>query len=64
MHYSALGDDAEVRGVRLDATRFYIRFRKGALVTLVPSNVLTYEEEFVEELIDVDEDKQQGRTSA
>ncbi len=58
MHYRAIGDDAEVKGVRLDATRFYILFRKGALVALVPSNVLTFEEEFIEELLDVNEEKQ------
>jgi hypothetical protein len=55
-HYIAEGDDAEVRLVRLDRTRQYLGFKTGANVTLLPSNVLTYEEADVEEDVDIDED--------
>ncbi len=54
-HYSATGDDAELRIVRLDRVKKYLAFKKGALVTLLPSNVITYEEANIEENVNIDE---------
>ena len=54
-HYSATGDDAELRIVRLDRVKKYLAFKNGASVTLLPSNVITYEEAGIEENVDVDD---------
>lgn len=56
MHYIAMRDEAEVRLVELNGTRKYIKFRNGALVTLLPSNVLTYEIEDEIQSLYVDEE--------
>ena len=57
-HYTAEGEDAEVRLVRLDGMRRYLGFKKGAYVNLLASNVLTYEEADLEENVDIDDEKQ------
>lgn len=53
-HYTATGEDAELRMVRLDGLKKYLAFKKGASVILSPSNVITYEQADIEENVDID----------
>jgi hypothetical protein len=59
--YIAENGNAEVRLVELNGTRKVISFRKGAYVTILPSNVVTYERQDEEESIYIDEDVRAGK---
>jgi hypothetical protein len=56
--YKASGGEADVALVELNGTRRRLHFREGAIVHLLPSNVLTYESDDEEESLVVDENEQ------
>lgn len=62
LHYTALGNNAYLDLVRLDGTRVYMQFKAGAVVSVLPSNVITYEEQDFLGFLDIDEDKK-GKSS-
>lgn len=44
-----------------NGTRRYFRFKDNSFVTLLPTNVLTFEFDWAEEVHSVDEDAQSGK---
>ncbi len=60
LFYRAVNLNNEISVVELNGTRKIIKFKKGAYVTILPTNVLTYEGQDEEESIYVDEDEQTG----
>jgi len=60
MHYRSAGD-AEVRLVEANGVRRYFKFKDDSFVTLLPTNVLTFEYDSAEEVLSVDEDAQSGK---
>ena len=63
LHYRANIEGAELKLVRVDGTRLYLAFRLSAIVKLLPSNVVTYEEHDVLFYVNVDEDPQKFGSS-
>jgi len=59
--YTAKGDGAKVILVELNGTKKTIGFKKDANVTILPSNVLTFEREDEDESVYVDEDEKSGK---
>ncbi len=55
-HYIASGDDAELRILRIDGAKKYLTFKNGARVSVLCSNMLTYEQNDVEEDVNVEEE--------
>ncbi len=53
--YLATGEDAELRIVRLDGMKKYLAFKKGAAVTLSPTNVIMFDQSDIEEIVNIDE---------
>ncbi|MGI0081128.1 MAG: hypothetical protein ACRECH_16075 [Nitrososphaerales archaeon] len=53
-HYTAGGDDAELRILRADGVKKYLVFKKDARVSLSSSNVIGYEQADVEEDVDIE----------
>lgn len=56
-HYTAKADNAFLDLVRLDGTRKYMRFKSGAIVSTLYSNVITYLEDDFGEFLAIDESK-------
>jgi len=59
--YIAKANGALVILVELNGTRKTIGFKKDAYVTLLPSNVITFEREDEDESVYVDEDEKRGK---
>ncbi len=54
-HYTAVGEDSELRIVRLDGVKKYLAFKSGAHVSIIFPNVVSYEQGDVEEDIDIED---------
>ncbi len=54
--YIASGDDAELRILRIDGVKKYLTFNKDALVSILSSNMITYEQADVEEDVNIEEE--------
>ena len=54
-HYIASGDDAELRILRIDGVKKYLTFKNSARVSVLSSNMITYEQADVEEDVDLEE---------
>jgi len=54
-HYTAVGEDSELRIVRIDGSKKYMAFKTGAHVSLLFPNVVSYEQADVEEDIDIED---------
>jgi hypothetical protein len=54
-HYTAVGEDSELRVVRLDGVKKYLAFKTGAHVSMIFPNVVSYEQGDVEEDIDIED---------
>lgn len=52
--YIAIGDDAELRVVRLDGLKRYLAFKKGASVTLSPTTVIMFDQSDLEESVELE----------
>jgi hypothetical protein len=52
-HYTAVGEDSELRIVRIDGLKKYLAFKSGAHVSMIFPNVVSYEQGDVEEDIDI-----------
>ena len=52
--YVASGDDAELRILRNDGAKKYLTFKSGAVVSMLFSNMITYERSDVEEDVVID----------
>ncbi len=59
--YQATTDDAELIVVELNGLRRRFLFSKDAYVTVLQSNVITFDDQAVDESVLVDEDEQAGR---
>ena len=59
--YVSSGEESAVNLVEMNGTRKTINFKKGAYVTILPPNVITYERQDEEESVYVDEDERNGK---
>lgn len=57
--YRSMAEGAEVRLVQLNGTRKYIKFKNGAYVALLSSNIVTYESEDEMQSLYVNEDERE-----
>lgn len=62
LFYRAIDEKNEIHLIELNGTRKHIKFKKGAYVTVLSTNVLTYEGQDEDESVYTDEDEQSGKT--
>ena len=53
-NYTSVGEDSELRIIRVDGAKKYLAFKSGARVSLLFPNVVSYEQADVEEDIDIE----------